>query len=161
MANLEFFLKHWEREFPTFTKVFKALPKDKLDFRPHPRSRSAAELVWLLVYGKRACLELTNTGKVNLKETPPPLNLDEIIATYEGVHTELGTRLKKLDDKTWEEKKVQVFADGQVYEETLSGMFWGILFDAIHHRGQLSVYIRLMGGKVPSVYGPSADDPGA
>jgi uncharacterized damage-inducible protein DinB len=34
------------------------------------------------------------------------------------------------------------------------------LFDAIHHRGQLSVYIRPMGGRVPSIYGPSADDPG-
>jgi len=39
-------------------------------------------------------------------------------------------------------------------------MLWGFLFDAIHHRGQLSSYLRPMGAKVPSIYGPSADDPG-
>ena len=38
--------------------------------------------------------------------------------------------------------------------------FWFSLLDAIHHRGQLSVYIRPMGGKVPSIYGPSGDDMG-
>lgn len=50
MTNREFFLQLWEQEYPTFLKVFRALPEDKLDYRPHPRSRSAAELVWLLVY---------------------------------------------------------------------------------------------------------------
>ena len=39
-------------------------------------------------------------------------------------------------------------------------MLFGFLFDAIHHRGQLSSYLRPMGAKVPSIYGPSADDPG-
>jgi hypothetical protein len=37
---------------------------------------------------------------------------------------------------------------------------WGFLFDEVHHRGQLSTYLRPMGGKVPSIHGPSADDPG-
>ena len=42
----------------------------------------------------------------------------------------------------------------------LGEMLWGFLFDAIHHRGQLSSYLRPMGAKVPSIYGPSGDDPG-
>jgi uncharacterized damage-inducible protein DinB len=51
--------------------------------------------------------------------------------------------------------------DGRVlFEVPLDEMFRLGLFDAIHHRGQLSVYIRPMGGRVPSIYGPSADDPG-
>ena len=41
----------------------------------------------------------------------------------------------------------------------ISGFLWMFFFDAIHHRGQLSTYIRPMGGKVPSIYGPSGDDP--
>jgi len=45
MTNREFFVECWEQEHPTFVKVFKAVPADKLDYRPHPRSRSAAELV--------------------------------------------------------------------------------------------------------------------
>ena len=38
-------------------------------------------------------------------------------------------------------------------------VLWGILMDSIHHRGQFSVYLRMAGGKVPSIYGPSADEP--
>jgi uncharacterized damage-inducible protein DinB len=48
-----------------------------------------------------------------------------------------------------------------VWEAPLGDMLWGFLFDAIHHRGQLSAYLRPMGAKVPSIYGPSGDDPGA
>jgi uncharacterized damage-inducible protein DinB len=47
-----------------------------------------------------------------------------------------------------------------VWETTLGDMLFGFLFDAVHHRGQLSSYLRPMGGKVPSIYGPSGDDPG-
>ncbi|HZV12602.1 MAG TPA: DinB family protein [Candidatus Kapabacteria bacterium] len=47
-----------------------------------------------------------------------------------------------------------------VWEATLGNMCWGLLHDAIHHRGQLSSYLRPMGAKVPSIYGPSADDQG-
>ena len=51
--------------------------------------------------------------------------------------------------------------EGKVWQQApLGGMIWSTLFDLIHHRGQLSTYIRPMGGKVPSIYGPSADDPG-
>jgi uncharacterized damage-inducible protein DinB len=51
--------------------------------------------------------------------------------------------------------------DGKVaWETSLGDMLWGFLFDGIHHRGQLSTYLRPMGAKVPSIYGPSADDPG-
>ena len=49
--------------------------------------------------------------------------------------------------------------DGKVaWEAPLGDMLFGFLFDAIHHRGQLSVYLRLVGGKVPSIYGPSGDE---
>ena len=43
----------------------------------------------------------------------------------------------------------------------MGDFLWYLFFDAIHHRGQLSTYIRPMGGQVPSIYGPSGDDPGA
>lgn len=159
MSNREFFVQRWEEEYPTFLKVFRALPKDKLDYRPHPRSRSAAELIWLLALEEQAGSELIDTGKIDWKETPPSKSLEEMITEYEKAHAELVQRLKKLDDTAWAGKKGQFFVDGQaVYEDTLRELFWGVLFDAIHHRGQLSVYIRLMGGKVPAIYGPSADE---
>ncbi len=161
MTNREFFIQCWEQEYPTFVKVLKAVPADKLDYRPDPRSRSAAELVWLQVLEKRCWFELLETGKINWRVTPPTMRLNEMVAAYEKAHAELAPRLKKLDDESWDKKSTQFVMNGQVYfETTLGHMFWIGLFDAIHHRGQLSVYIRPMGGKVPSIYGPSADDPG-
>lgn len=162
MTNRKFFIQRWEQEFPIFLRVFKALPAEKLDYRPHPRSRSAAELVWLLVYEERTGVELIKTGKIDWRETPPPKSLDEMIKAFEKNHAELSKRLKKVSDKAWEKKKAKLMVEGHLaFETTLAEMFWVALLDAIHHRGQLSTYIRPMGGKVPSIYGPSADDTGS
>jgi uncharacterized damage-inducible protein DinB len=82
-----------------------------------------------------------------------------MITAYENAHTELVPLVSKLDDKSWNEKPTQFIVDGRVFFETHMGhMFWLGLFDAIHHRGQLATYIRAAGGKVPAIYGPSADD---
>lgn len=160
MTNREFFIECWEQEYPTFVKVFKAVPADKLDYRPHPRSRSAAELVWLQVLEKRCWFELLDTGKIAWKVPPPPMGLEEMIAAYEKAHANLAPRLKKLDDKSWNQQMTQFLLDGRVVFETVMGhMFWTGLFDAIHHRGQLSVYLCPMGSKVPAIYTASADDP--
>lgn len=159
MTDREFFVHCWEDEHPVFVKVLKAVPADRLDYRPHPSSRSAADLVWLQVVEKRCWIELLETGKITWKVPPPTMSLDEMITAYEKAHAELAPRVKELDDKTWNEKLTQFVVDGHVFYETnLGHMFWLGLFDAIHHRGQLSVYIRPMGGKVPAIYGPSADD---
>jgi len=135
VTNREFFIKRWEEEYATFLKVFQALPADKPDYRPHPRSRSAAELTWLLALGEQACSGWIDTGKVEWKETPPPQSLEEVIAAYEEAHTELALRLKRLDDSTWEEKTVQLLSGEASYELPLGEMLWAVTFDAIHHRG--------------------------
>ena len=99
--------------------------------------------------------------KIDWKPTEPVLSLDEMVRAYEKAHSELAPALERVDDRTWNEKITQFVMDGRVFFEVpLGQMFWLGLFDAIHHRGQLSVYIRPMGGRVPSIYGPSADDPG-
>ena len=161
MTNREFFIECWEQEYPTFVKVFRAVPADKLNYRPHPRSRSAAELVWLQVLEKRCWFELLDTGKIVWKVPPPPMGLEQMIAAYEEAHVELRPRLKQLDDNRWNTEMGQFLLEGRVVFETVMGhMFWTGLFDAIHHRGQLSVYLRPMGSKVPAIYTASADDPG-
>jgi uncharacterized damage-inducible protein DinB len=161
MTNREFFIRCWRQEYPTFVKVLRAVPADKMDYRPDPVTRSAAELVWLQVEEKQCWFELLETGKIDWKPTPPALSLDEMIRAYEKAHSELAPILEQVDDRTWDDKVTQFVVDGRVYVELpLGQMFWIGLFDAIHHRGQLSVYLRPMGGRVPSIYGPSADDPG-
>ena len=161
MTNREFFIRCWRQEYPTFVKVLRAVPPDKMDYRPDPVTRSAAELVWLQVEEKQCWPELLETGRIDWKPTAPARSLEEMIRAYEKAHSELASALERVDDVTWNEKRTQFVMDGRVlFEVPLGEMFWLGLFDAIHHRGQLSVYLRPMGGRVPSIYGPSADDPG-
>lgn len=159
MTNLEFHVARRKAEQAAFSKVLKALPAGKLDYRPHPRSRSAAELAWVLAAEEKALLDLLNTGQIDWKEDAPP-SLDTIVATWEKSAAEVTARLEKLDATGWKKPAKFLMGGQAVWEDTTEGMFWGFLFDAIHHRGQLSTYLRPMGGKVPAIYGPSADDSG-
>ncbi len=159
MSTRDFFIRRWVEEYPTFLKVFRALSKDKPDYRPHPRSRSAVELVWLLALEEQACVKWAAGENADWTETPPPGTLEEVIAAYEKAHREVAPRLKALNDQAWEKNvKLIVVKNRTEYEMPLGEMLWAVMFDAIHHRGQLSLYIRRQGGKVPPIYGPSADE---
>jgi uncharacterized damage-inducible protein DinB len=159
MSTREYFVKCFLAERPKFVSVFRAVPPDQLSYRPHPRSTSAGDLVWLLAAELHDACELVEHQQVSFVQTPAPA-LVESIAAYERNADELEKRLSSVDDAAWE-KSTRFLVDGKVaWEAPLGEMLWGFLFDAIHHRGQLSAYLRPMGGKVPSIYGPSADDPG-
>ena len=69
-------------------------------------------------------------------------------------------RLAKVDDAKWTSPGDFRMGGQSVWSTTVQDLCWGYLFDMVHHRGQLSAYLRPMGGKVPSIYGPSADDSG-
>jgi uncharacterized damage-inducible protein DinB len=66
--------------------------------------------------------------------------------------------LATVSDQDWEEGTATLTYPGGKWEAKKFEMAWGFLFDAIHHRGQLSTYIRAVGGKVPAIYGGSADE---
>jgi uncharacterized damage-inducible protein DinB len=167
LSNREFFIRRWEQEYPGFVRVLRALPSDQLAYRPHPRSRSAGELAALLVSLERGCTDLCTTQRSSYNTgmrwhpTGGPATLEEIITAYERHHDALAETLYKLDDAAWNVQAWLIRGEQEiVLKDTVGGLLWIALFDAVHHRGQLTTYIRPMGGKVPSVYGPSADDPG-
>ena len=160
MKNVrEYYRQCFEAEKPAFLKVLKAVPPDQAGYKPHPRSTSAAHLVWLLATELRDACEIIDRGEVNYVFKPAPA-VPEAIAEYERNAAALETRLAAVDDARWD-GKARLMMDGKVvWETTVGDMLFGFLFDAVHHRGQLSSYLRPMGAKVPSIYGPSADDPG-
>jgi len=155
----EYYAQVFKNEKPTFIKVMKAVPPDQGDYKPHPRSTSATDLLWLLATEIHDACTLIDHGEVNYAYKPSP-GVSEAVAAYETHAADLESRLPSVDDAKWE-SKARLLADGKVlWEAPLGDMLFGFLFDAIHHRGQLSSYLRPMGAKVPSIYGPSADDPG-
>jgi len=166
LTNREYFIRRWSQEHPAFVDVCKALPASRLDYRPHPASRSAGELVALLVAIEQSCIALCEAGKTSystgLRWHPSTgfTSLEDMIAAYERYHEVLADRLEKLDDATWNHAAWLIRGEQEILlKDTVGGLLWIALFDTVHHRGQLSTYIRPMGGKVPSIYGPSADAP--
>jgi uncharacterized damage-inducible protein DinB len=160
MTNHEFCVARRKAELPAFVRVLKALPEGRLDYRPDPKARTAAELAWMLVSEETALVGLLDTFTIDWKETPPPTRVGDIVATFERDAAIVNAKLEKLDAAVWEKPAKFLVGGAAVWEDTVGQMVWGFLFDAIHHRGQLSTYLRPMGGKIPSIYGPTADDPG-
>jgi len=156
MTLREFYLERRRAEVPVFLKVLKSLPADHLNYKPHDRSPSAEQLVWTLTWELRACLDVVTQYKAEWKGQPPP-PLDEMLRLFEQWSNQLTDLVAKMDEASWN-RVAQFYYNGKVVSEQPAGQFlWFILFDAIHHRGQLAAYLRPMGGTVPSIYGPSAD----
>jgi uncharacterized damage-inducible protein DinB len=165
LSSRQFFTQRWEQEYPAFVAVFKALPPARLDYRPHPQSRSAGELVALMVSAQQSCIQLCADRKsmysgLRWQEAVDRGSLAEMIDAYERGHDALATQMRGMDDEGWNHPAWLIQGTEEILlKDTVGGLLWIALFDVIHHRGQLSSYIRPMGGKVPSIYGPSGDEP--
>jgi uncharacterized damage-inducible protein DinB len=160
MSNLQFCISRRKAEIPTFIRVLKALRQEGLDYRPDPKARTAGELASLLVTEEAALVTLLEIGSVQWKEAPALTSVAQIVSDFERHAAAVDERLRKLDEAGWEKKVRFIMEGSDPWVDTLGEFVWGFLFDAVHHRGQLTTYLRPMGGKVPSIYGPSADDPG-
>jgi uncharacterized damage-inducible protein DinB len=159
MTDREFFLVRRKAEFPAFQRVLNALPADQIDYTPHERSPSARRLVWTLAQELGAANTLCDTGETSFPTASPP-DLPAMIASFEKNYAGLEERVRGMDEAAWT-KSGALKSGGKVMMESPVGEFlWMLFFDAIHHRGQLAAYIRPMGGKVPAIYGPSADSRG-
>lgn len=158
MDHKDFFLKHWEKEGPATGKVISRIPEDRSEYRADPKARTAREIAWLMVREEAALVEGLERGTFEWIEVPAPAKVSEIIARYQLQHDALTKRLKAIPATRWDEALPFMMGGQEVAKEAGHEMAWGFLLDQIHHRGQLSTYLRPMGAKVPSIYGPSADE---
>ncbi len=157
MTNREFFAHLCADEYPRFVRTLEAAPADQLEYRPHPRSRSAYELIGHLIGHEQDLVELAETGTINHRLQVPFGTMEEALRTYSSAHGALVSKLDGLDDSRWDSLGKFIVQGNVIMEMPRRDLAWMVLLDAIHHRGQLSTYLRPMGGTVPSIYGPSAD----
>jgi uncharacterized damage-inducible protein DinB len=143
-----------------FASVMRALPGDKLDYKPHERSNSAGTIAWMMAEEMKSICDVIEKGTVEWSPRPQPKTANDIAREFESQGQELGRKMQSVDDGVWSAKGAFLAGGKEVFSASRGEMAWWILFDLIHHRGQLTAYLRPMGGKVPGIYGPSADDPG-
>jgi uncharacterized damage-inducible protein DinB len=159
MNNQEFFVQNVEAELPRFERVFLAVPAEKATWRPHEKSKSAIEIVQGMTYNATSCPVFLKTGVLDFEKVPPPQakSIPEYWNLFKRSFDETISVVKGMTQQDWDSNSKMVAGSTIAWETTKCWMAWGMLLDLIHHRGQLSVYIRPMGGKVPSIYGPSGD----
>ncbi|MDZ7288494.1 MAG: DinB family protein [candidate division KSB1 bacterium] len=159
MEQKALFMKFWEKEAPATRKVISRIPQEKSDYKPDPKSRNAREIAWLIVMEEKVLVDGLEKGEFDWPNMPAPATVKEILDAYDRWHDDLTKRLHQLDHAVWEKQIPFLYQGQEVMKDTGYEYAWGFLFDQIHHRGQLSTYLRPMGSTVPQIYGPSADEP--
>ena len=157
------FLDNYDKENAVTMRVLRAFPKDKADFRPTPQNKPARELAWTFVLerGLGAKVWEDHFAKNAPSGKPPavPETFPEIVSAFEKASKDWRQLIASTSDAELE-KKVHFFVGPkQMGEYSRLDFAWFLLHDEIHHRGQMTVYLRAAGGKVPSIYGPTADEP--
>jgi uncharacterized damage-inducible protein DinB len=141
-----------------FNAVMRALPGEKLGYKPHEKSNSAGTIAWMMAEELKSVCDVLEKGTVEWAPRPEPKDAEAIAREVESQGRALEKKMQSIDDNVWNSKGAFVAGGKEVFSASRGDMAWWILFDLIHHRGQLTTYVRPMGGKVPGIYGPSGDD---
>ena len=146
-----------ENEFPTTRKVLAAVPESQLNFKLGEKGRTARELAWHLAASEIWFGEAIASGDFSKPERTMPDNatVADIVAFYEK---EMSAQIAKLKALSGEQLAKEVSLFGVMNMPDV--LYLGFLTNhSVHHRGQLSAYLRAMNAHVPSIYGGSADEP--
>jgi uncharacterized damage-inducible protein DinB len=143
----------WIQESKTTRNVIARIPEGS-DYRPDPKSRTAGEIAWQIASEEKMLMDALEAGKAEWAPPPAPATMREVLQTYERQSADIARRLEGLPAARWN-GAMEFFGA----ERPASQMAWSFLFDIIHHRGQITTYLRPMGSTVPQIYGPSADEP--
>jgi len=153
MDEKALFTKFWTDEAKTTRKVLGRIPEGS-DYRPDPKSRTAKEIAWQIVCEETMIIDALESGKAEWAPPPIPATMKEVADAYDTQSAGTARRFDALSGARWN-GDLDFFGK----PSPASAMAWSFLFDIVHHRGQLTTYLRPMGAKVPQIYGPSADEP--
>src|SRR4051812_22898513 len=164
MTLTQAFLAELEREAPRTRRVLEQVPTGRDDWKPHAKSMPLGRLAglvasmasWVNLIIEQDELDLTPPPGAGQYQAPPT---SQLVATHDQLVTKAREALRKTNDQHLLTTKWRLKAGGQV---VLDQERYIVLRDTInhlaHHRGQLTVYLRLLDRTVPAIYGPSADD---
>jgi len=150
---LDFLLPQIEQEFATTRKVLAAVPADTCAYKPSEKCMTAIELANHIATSEAFFLQGVVNGAFDWKQTEFKTPA-EVLAFCDQTIPPLFAQVAALPA----EKLAQTISFA-IFTEPAVGYLNLHLKHTIHHRGQLSAYLRPMGAKVPSIYGPSADEP--
>ncbi len=150
------FLPALERETATTRKVIEAIPLDKGDYRPEPVAKTALELAWHIAASEKRFLNGIADGEFDftpISRTDAERTSADIARWYGEMIASVMPRLRQMTP----EQLTKVLDFRGMFQMPAVIFLQTTLMHSTHHRGQLTVYLRPMGGKVPAIYGESYD----
>jgi uncharacterized damage-inducible protein DinB len=157
LAMLQMTLPTLEREQQTTVKIMEAVPADKADYKPDPNAMSAFDLCWHIAASEDRFLGGVAAGAFDFSAKERMKSLPEVLAWYENT---FGKNLAAIKAMTGEQLVKIIDFRGMFQMPAIAYLTFSS-HHSIHHRGQLSVYLRPMGAKVPAIYGESYDSKAA
>ena len=156
-------VNEFRQEAATTKRVFERIPEDKLSWKPHQKSMSLGQLAFHIasVPGRIAQSLQQNQfeAPANGFDPPQPKSVKEIQDAFEQSCKTAEEWLHGMSEQSARENWSLIVRGKQVFNQPRINVVRSIMMNhCYHHRGQLSVYLRLLDVPVPSVYGPSADE---
>jgi len=141
-------------------KILKQLPADKSGFKPAAeKTRSAQDLATVFI-AELGVVDGVVNGKIDFGgEMPKFATYADLLNAYENTQKTMVPKVSAMSEADWNSMITVPVGPKQMGQVRRADMLWMMLMDSVHHRGQFSVYLRLVGAKVPSIYGPSGDEP--
>jgi uncharacterized damage-inducible protein DinB len=162
MQRIESLRSEFEHEAQTTRTHLARVPEDRFDWRPHPRSRTAGELASHLVDVVRFAAPIFGASELDIDLTTylpcQAATSAELLAAFDAEAARAIQAMTTTTDPDASEPWRLLFNGRQRFERPREVAYRDMtLSHMVHHRGQLSVYLRLMDVAVPASYGPSAD----
>ena len=164
MKLTELLLAELDREAPKTRRALEQVPKGKDDWKPHPKSMPLLRLAglvaampsWVPLILDQESLELNPPKGQGQYQQP---TVDQLVSIHDGHVKKAREALSKRNDDYLMKTKWALQMNGKtVWEDFRYVVLQDTMNHLAHHRGQLTVYLRLAGATVPAIYGPSADD---
>jgi uncharacterized damage-inducible protein DinB len=162
MGLSEAFLQELDQEGKTTRRVLERVPGDQLGWRPHPKSMSLGELALHTAQTPGMIAAWAVEDVMVLSGAPSQAaatSTDEVLKAHDASILKAKEILRQLGDAGLQRAWQATAGGATLFAMPKVALFRSIVLNHwIHHRGQLSVYLRLVGVAVPSIYGPSADE---
>ena len=165
MAIAESLLPEFDHETATTRALLERLPKGKADWRPHPKSRSLGQLAmhianiprWASVTLERTEFD-TNPPDGQTVIVPAFASEEQLLEAYDDGVKSARAMLVRTSDGDFMVAWTLKSAGKSLFSMPRAAVFRSfVLNHAVHHRGQLTVYLRLLDVSIPNIYGPTAD----
>ena len=160
MTTAERWIAELDREMPPTRKVIERVPFDKAEWKPHPKSFALGHLSqlvatmpgWLPQIARGVDIDLTQGGGYSFQPT------EALLDRFDRLVLDARTALAAFDDADFDTPWRLKMGDRVLFTDARGMVIRQTLNHLSHHRGQLTVYLRLLDVPVPSVYGPTADE---